>query len=230
MASRKGSSSAACPVVERCSFNRFPALSDSACFHCGPLAPRSLPVSQLLRAAPTPLADSPADYCFSASAGLPSRPRLSARASHVPECTFQPRRPLRPRRACCLLLNIAWAAVLASSPLKDWPLSLKRNEAQLGSLALRLGCSLCRALTKEIALLRHRLRCMFNVQFTWQTPFILLVHSGFHDAPKTQRREAAKKWRSLQLKLKLDDVSHWRILPWWSSLRHRRLPGVSGST
>jgi|SRR5271170_3301553 len=28
--------------------------SDSACCHCGPLAPRSLPVSQLLRAAPTP--------------------------------------------------------------------------------------------------------------------------------------------------------------------------------
>jgi hypothetical protein len=25
---------------------------------------------------------------------------------------------------------------------------------------------------------------MFNVQFTWQTPFILLVHPDFHDAPE----------------------------------------------
>jgi hypothetical protein len=34
---------------------------------------------------------------------------------------------------------------------------------------------------------------MFNVQFTWQTPFILLVHSVFHDAPKGTKG-MARKW------------------------------------
>jgi len=58
------------------------------------------------------------------------------------------------------------------------------NEAQLGSLALRLGHLLLRALASRITPLRHRVRYMFNVQFTWQSPFILLVHSVFHDAPK----------------------------------------------
>ncbi len=54
-----------------------------------------------------------------------------------------------------------------------------RNEARFGSLALWLGRSLRRALTDRIAPAHHRLRFMFNVQFTWQAPFILLVHSGF---------------------------------------------------
>ena len=58
------------------------------------------------------------------------------------------------------------------------------NEARFGSLALRLGRSLGRALTRRVTPARHRLRYMFNVQFTWQTPFTLLVHSDFHDAPK----------------------------------------------
>src|SRR5512137_1086791 len=49
------------------------------------------------------------------------------------------------------------------------------NEARFGSLALRLGSSLGRALARRIAPARHRLRYMFNVQFTWQSPFILLV-------------------------------------------------------
>jgi hypothetical protein len=57
------------------------------------------------------------------------------------------------------------------------------NEARFGSLALRLGRSLHWALTGGIAPARHQLRYMFNVQFTWQTPFILLAHSDFHDAP-----------------------------------------------
>jgi hypothetical protein len=53
------------------------------------------------------------------------------------------------------------------------------NEARFGSLALRLGRSLGRALAVGIAPSHHRLRYMFNVQFTWQIPFILLVHSDF---------------------------------------------------
>src|ERR1700678_1727237 len=68
-----------------------------------------------------------------------------------------------------------------------------RNEAQVGSLALRLGRSFHRALTGRIASARHQLHYMFNAQFTWQTPFILLVHSDFQDAPKTPRREDAKR-------------------------------------
>jgi len=63
-----------------------------------------------------------------------------------------------------------------------------RNEAQLGSLALRLGRSFHRALTGGIAPARHRLHYMFNVQFTWQTPFILLVHSDFQDAPESAEK------------------------------------------
>jgi GxxExxY protein len=62
-----------------------------------------------------------------------------------------------------------------------------RNEVQLGSLALRLGRSFHRALTCGITPTRHRLHYMFNVQFTWQSPFILLVHSDFQDAPKARR-------------------------------------------
>jgi hypothetical protein len=53
------------------------------------------------------------------------------------------------------------------------------NEARLGSLALRLGHLLRRALAVEITPVSHQLRYMFNVQFTWQTPFILRVHSDF---------------------------------------------------
>jgi hypothetical protein len=68
-----------------------------------------------------------------------------------------------------------------------------RNEAQLGSLALRLGHLFHRALTFGIAPARHRLHYMFNVQFTWQFPFILLVHSDFQDAPKAQSRKGATK-------------------------------------
>jgi hypothetical protein len=67
-----------------------------------------------------------------------------------------------------------------------------RNEAQLGSLALRLGRSFHRALTGGIAPARHRLHYMFNVQFTWQTPFILLVHSDFQDAPEAQSAQREK--------------------------------------
>ena len=62
------------------------------------------------------------------------------------------------------------------------------NEARFGSLALRLGRSLRRALTGRITPTGHRLRFMSIVQFTWQAPFILLVHSDFHDAPKRTKR------------------------------------------
>jgi len=64
------------------------------------------------------------NYFFSATVDLPFRPHRPARVSHVPEFTFWPRRPLWPRRVHRLLLNIAWALVLASPPLKGWPLSI----------------------------------------------------------------------------------------------------------
>jgi len=62
------------------------------------------------------------------------------------------------------------------------------NEARLGSLALRLGHLLGWALAGKITPARHQLRYMFNVQFTWQSPFILRVHSVFHDAPKETKK------------------------------------------
>jgi hypothetical protein len=55
----------------------------------------------------------------------------------------------------------------------------ERNEARFGSLALRLDLLLGRALNGRIAPTAHQLHYMFNVQFTWQTPFILLVRSDF---------------------------------------------------
>ena len=66
------------------------------------------------------------------------------------------------------------------------------NEARLGSLALRLGHLLGWALAGKITPARHQLRYMFNVQFTWQSPFILRVHSVFHDAPKITKGRRKK--------------------------------------
>ena len=77
------------------------------------------------------------------------------------------------------------------------------NEARFGSLTLRLGRSLGRALSGRIAPIRYRLRYMFNVQFTWQIPFTLLVHSVFHDAPKATKTESFKTLSRFPLGLSL---------------------------
>jgi hypothetical protein len=38
---------------------------------------------------------------------------------------------------------------------------------------------------------------MFNVQFTWQIPFILLVHSDFQDAPEAAESAEVEMERQL---------------------------------
>jgi hypothetical protein len=81
------------------------------------------------------------DYFFSARADLPSSPigwpgsllflnGLSDRAAL-----------LRPRRARRLLLNMAWTAVLASPPLKGWPLPI--SVTRLNEVRLRYGSVVC---------------------------------------------------------------------------------------
>lgn len=123
-------------------------------------------------------AGAPADYLFSTSVDLPSSP--SACTGLSCSCMNCPTAPpsltpesLPPVCEHCLGVSAGFAI---SERLAT--LSLL-NEARFGSLALRLGRSLRRALAGGIAPARYRLRFMFNVQFTWQAPFILLVHSGF---------------------------------------------------
>jgi len=52
--------------------------SDSACCHCGPLAPRSLPASQLLWAAPTPAPAHPPIICSRRTLTCPATPSACA--------------------------------------------------------------------------------------------------------------------------------------------------------
>ena len=136
----------------------------------GPLAPPRLDRSLI---ATTGLSDSPvsntclmdsicASFCSSRNRsqgfdslrspfGLPSAVYLRfAPVPSLPKQTFPARCPQPPRRVPPLLLSIASRLVLASAILGAWPLSGFINEAESGSLALRLTGSLHGASTPEL--------------------------------------------------------------------------------
>ena len=108
----------------------------------GPLAPPRLDRSLI---ATTGLSDSPvSNTCLmdSICASFCSSRNRSQGSPSLPKQTFPARCPQPPRRVPPLLLNIASRLVLASAILGAWPLSGFINEAESGSLALRLTGSL----------------------------------------------------------------------------------------
>ena len=133
-ASRVATSSGS-SVTERCSFKRFSSPFDRSLLPVRPL--RSTDITPLLRYyGPLRLPLRPPDrYVFRPEVWLTHCPSGPPRFLG---CSVDARRPLSPRRAERLPFLVSSPSVLASSSLADWPLSFLCNEAEPGSLTLRL--------------------------------------------------------------------------------------------
>ena len=126
-----------CSVVGLLSKRLSPSLTQAR-LRSGPFAPRSLPASQLLWACPTPAGTNHRLF-IPCSCLRPCGPlRFLDRSFHA-------RCPLSPRTARRLLLPVASSPVPGFILFGGLATVILCNEAETGSLALRLACSPCKA-------------------------------------------------------------------------------------
>ena len=121
--------------------------SESAYNRQGPFAPQALPRFNTT----TNPSDSPqaGNAVHSPAPPFESRPPAGG-VSQVPSQTIVACHPLSPRGAEQVHSSISSLPVLASPFLKGWPLLLKFNEAEPGSLSLRLTTLIHRAPTVSL--------------------------------------------------------------------------------